>query len=153
MPSLRKRTGLPFTWIHLHRMWNTLNYRTMIVTHKKRLIKRLPDKYCVIDNITDHLEDFEHIRLTDAERKHLDNALFMEYYSRLINYLTEDDQELYEKVKDSLPMYAVKFKANDQRTIFIIRTDNNILLKCYKQLYELCPNKRKNATQLTLFES
>lgn len=125
----------------------------MIVTHKKRLIKRMRDKYIVIDNITDYLEDFEHIRLTDVERKHLDNALFMEYYSRLMNLLKEDDQELYEKVKDSRPMYAVKFKANGQRTIFIIRTDNNISLKCSKQLYDLCPNKRKNATQLTLFES
>lgn len=125
----------------------------MIVTHKKRLIKRLPDKYMVIDNITDYLEDFEHIRLSAAERKHLDNARFRKYFDDLIEYLKEDDPELYTQVKDSVPMYAVKFKANGQRTIFIIRTNNNISLKCTKLLYELCPNKRTNATQLTLFES
>jgi len=123
----------------------------MIIKHKSRKIKLIPVKYLVIENITDFLENEDQLRLTEAERCHLDKALFFATYNRLIASLEKQDPELYDKVKDSNPMYAVKFKANGQRTIFIIRTDNNISLQCSKQLYKLCPNKRKNATQLTLF--
>jgi len=125
----------------------------MIIKHKSRKIKLIPVKYLVIENITDFLENEDQLRLTEAERCHLEKALFRATFNRLIVSLEKQDPELYDRVKDSNPVYAVKVKIHGQSTSFAIRTDNNISLKCPKKLYDLCPDKRKNATQLTLFES
>lgn len=125
----------------------------MILKHKNKPLKLIPSKYQVIENITDFLENEDQRRLTEAERHHLENALFRNTFDRLIASLESRDPETYEKVKDSNPVYAVKVKAYGESTSYAIRTSNNISLKCSKQLYEQCPDKRKNATQLMLFES
>lgn len=124
----------------------------MIVKHRNKPIKQVPAKYMVIKNITDYLENEDLRRLTEAERLALDNAMFRATFDQLIASLEWRDAELFEKVKDSNPVFAVKVKTYGQSTSFAIRTDNNISLKCSKQCYDLCPDKRENATQLTLFE-
>ncbi|OFX56310.1 MAG: hypothetical protein A2066_12980 [Bacteroidetes bacterium GWB2_41_8] len=124
----------------------------MILKHKNRPLKLIPIKYAFIKNITDFLEDEDQRRLTTAERAHLDKALYLHHFNNLINSLQSNDQKTYEKVKNASPVYAVKVKPHGQSTTYTIRTNNNITLKCSKLLYELCPDKRMNAKQLTLFD-
>ena len=124
----------------------------MILKKNNKPIKLIPSKFRVIENITDYLEYEDQRRLTKFERKHLEKALFLHHFARLIASLEWRYPETYEKVKDSNPAFAVKVKIHGQSTSFAIRTDNNISLKCSQQLYELCPDKRQNATQLTLFD-
>lgn len=115
----------------------------MIITHNDREIKRIPRKYEGIENITDYLEDFEHKRLTDDERDHLDNRLFRQECEKFLEKLEQNEHLVHEQVKDAHPTLSVKANTSDGQTYYAIRMSNNISVRCEESLYRLSPVKQK----------
>lgn len=125
----------------------------MILKHQGKNLKIIPEKFAKVENITEFLEDEDKRRLTEVERQNLEDALFIQEYEIYLRQIVAlKDKEMYEKVKNSKPAYAVKIKMKGGKTNFVIRTTNNISLRCPKSLYLLCKEKRNHATQLSLFE-
>lgn len=132
------------------------NHRTMIVTHNSRKVKLVPVKYQQIQNITDHLEDFEHIRLSEQERESLDQELFRLAAENFLMLIAFKEPLVFEQVKDFRPLAAEQVKAGDEITYLLIMS-NNMRIRCDEPVYSLSPVKIKSTAppkveQLTLFE-
>ena len=129
----------------------------MIITHNDRPIKLIPKKYQQITNITDHLEDFEFIRLSDIERKALDQELFRLESENFLMYLNFSDPLVFEQVKDAKPVGAGKVKDADGQTITVLVMSNNLHVRCEEHIYTLSPVKinsipKSSVVQLKCFE-
>lgn len=88
----------------------------MILIHNFRKIKLIPYKYASITNITDYLEDFDHIRLNTDEREYLDHALFSQAAYQLLQKIAENEKLVYEHIGDARPLYIVKAETSDGQT-------------------------------------
>lgn len=115
----------------------------MILTHNNREIKLIPRKYEGIENITDYLEDFEHKRLTEDERDHLDNRLFRQECENFLSDLEKSEKLVHEQVKDAWPILSLRVLTSDNQTYYAIRMSNNISVRCDEALYRLSPVKQK----------
>lgn len=129
----------------------------MIVKHNSRKIKLVPKKYESIKNITDFLEDFDHIRLSEHERESLDYELFRQAVESMLIDLSIFEPLVYEQVKDSRPLMCERIKAGDEITFLLIMS-NNMKIRCDEAVFSLSPVKIKSVAppkieQLTLFES
>ena len=115
----------------------------MIITHNNRPIKLIPRKYDGIENITDYLEDFEHMRLTEDERDHLDNRLFRQECERFLEKLEQSEHLVHEHVKDAYPVLSIKANTSDGQVYYAIRMSNNISVRCEESLYRMSPVKHE----------
>jgi hypothetical protein len=113
----------------------------MILTHNNREIKLIPRKYDGIENITDYLEDFEHKRLTEAERDNLNNRLFRQAAEIFLADLEKSEKLVHEQVKDAWPILSIKVKTSDDQTYYAIKMSNNISVRCEEALYRMSPVK------------
>jgi len=115
----------------------------MILIYNNREIKLIPRKYQGIENITDYLEDFEHMRLTDDERDILDNRMFRQECESFLEKLEQSENLVHEHVKDAYPMLSIKANTSDGQTYYAIKMSNNISVRCDESLYRLSPVKHK----------
>jgi len=122
---------------------------TTIIYHD-RLIKKIPKKYAVIKDITDHLLDFEYIRLSEDERNLLDQALFLQEAESFLMYLSLLEEPAYEQIKDATPTAASKVKSADGTFYTTLIMSNGISVRCDEHLYYLSPirHERSIATEL-----
>ena len=128
----------------------------MKITYNNRLLKRIPEKYGTIRDITDHLMDFDYIRLSQTERKILDKVLFIQKAETFLMYLSLLEPIVYEQVKDAKPISAGKIKDANGETCSILKMSNGISIRCDEVLCSLSPIKfkpaKENVSQLTIFE-
>lgn len=115
----------------------------MKVTYKNRMIKLIPRKYKAIENITDHLEDFDHLRLTEDERETLDYALFAQEAAKFIEELKEKEKLVYEICCNTKPASTVKVITSDDQVYYALRMSNNLSIRCDEALYRLSPIRNK----------
>jgi len=124
----------------------------MIIHHNFRPVKLIPKKYLRIQNLTDHLEDFENIRLSETERNTLDQELFRLEAENFLMYLNFSDPLVFEKVKDAKPVMAGKTKDADGEISTVLVMSNNLQVRCDETLYTLSPVKfspaKENVEQL-----
>lgn len=130
----------------------------MIIHHNSNPIKLVPKKYKRIPNITDFLEDFEYIRLSNVERASLDNELFRLEAENFLMYLNFTDPLVFERVKDAKPMAAGKIKDADGENCTVLVMSNNLHVRCDEPLYTLSPIKinmvqKSNEVQTRMFAS
>ena len=116
----------------------------------------MPDKYSVVDNITDYLEDFEHIRLTKSERKSLDLALFAAEIDWFIRDIKKNEPMVYKLIQNAKPLSVSKVRTIDGEILYQLKMCNNLDVVCTKQIYRLSPVKiqtkqKAPIQQLTLF--
>ncbi|HET6558093.1 MAG TPA: hypothetical protein VFG54_12310 [Prolixibacteraceae bacterium] len=127
----------------------------MILHHNNRPIKLIPKKYLRIQNIADHLEDFDYIRLSDVERQSLDQELFRLEAENFLMFLSFSDQLAFETIKDAKPVSAGKIKDADGESCTILKMSNGISIRCDEKLASLSPIKfkpaKENVEQLTIF--
>ncbi|MDP2060916.1 MAG: hypothetical protein Q8J97_14330 [Flavobacteriaceae bacterium] len=119
----------------------------MIINHNSRPIKLIPKKYLRIQNLTDHLEDFENIRLSETERNTLDQELFRLEAENFLMYLNFSDPLVFEKVKDEKPVMAGKTKDADGEISTVLVMSNNLQVRCDELLYTLSPIKFRPAKE------
>lgn len=139
----------------------------MILQHNGHSIKLIPEKYLVIENITDYLDNEHQRRLTNTERFNLDQALFVHYANDFIQRLSEADKLVFEQVKDADPVACVCLKNGLGDTQYALRLSNGIKVLCHPRLFELATTKEyqtyasalptiaitnDQAIQLTLFD-
>lgn len=130
----------------------------MIITHNYIPIKLVPKKYIRITNITDFLEDFEYIRLSEVERNSLDQELFRLEAENFLMYLNFSDPLVFERVKDARPVAAGKIKDADGENCTVLVMSNNLHVRCNETLYSLSPVKinmiqKSNEVQTRMFAS
>lgn len=128
----------------------------MNIIHNDRLLKRIPGKYGNIRNLTDHLMDFDYIRLSKDERQILDKALFLQEAESFLMYLSLLEEASYEHIKDATPMSTAQVLDAEGHVYHVLIMSNNRKVRCEETLYNLCPEKRplqrSNEIQLTIFE-
>ena len=128
----------------------------MEIIHNNRLLKRIPEKYSKILNITDHLMDFDYIRLSHVERQLLDKALFLQEAESFLMYLSLLEEMAYEHVKDGTPAFCAQLLDAEDHAYHVLVMSNNRMVRCEETLYNLCPDKRplkrSNEKQLSIFE-
>lgn len=109
----------------------------MIIYHNNRPIKKVHRKYLQIENLTDHLEDFDYLRLSDAERNTLDRELFRLAAENFLMLLSLTDPLVFEQVKDARPVCAGKIKDADNQLCTVLKMSNNVTLRCDDSLYAI----------------
>lgn len=114
----------------------------MLLSYKNRKIKLIPVKYRHISNITDYLEDFDHLRLSDDERKSLEHALFVQAASGFIASLAQNEHLVHEHVGNAHPVYAVKADTSDGQTYYALKMSNNVSVRCSEDIYRMSPIKQ-----------
>jgi len=127
----------------------------MDVTYNTRKVKLVPLKYQRIENITDHLEDFDHIRLSEQERESLDYELFRLEAENFLMLIAFKEPLVFEQVKDCRPMAAERVKAGGDITYLLIMS-NNMRILCDESIFTISPVKIKSTAapkieQLQLF--
>lgn len=115
----------------------------MKIKHNNQVIKLIPAKFNVIENITDYLEDFEHKRLTEGERETLDYALFAQEASKFIEELKEKEKLVYEFCCNTKPASTMKVITSDEQVYYALRMSNNLSIRCDEALYRLSPIRNK----------
>lgn len=121
----------------------------MIVYHNNRPVKKVPKKYLQIPNLTDHLEDFEYLRLSDVERDTLDRELFRLAAENFLMLLSLTDPLAFEQVKDACPLCAGKIKDANNELCTVLKMSNNMTIRCDDSLYSISPEKFRPAKQKT----
>lgn len=128
----------------------------MIIYHNNRPIKNIPKKYLpILPVITDHLEDEDCIRLTEAERELLDQELFRREAENFLMYLSITDPLAFEKVKNAKPVMAGKIKDANGELCTVLTMSNGLQVRCDDKLYTTSPIKfrpiKQNVEQLKCF--
>ena len=127
----------------------------MDIIHNNRLLKRIPEKFSKIRNITDHLMDFEYIRLSKAERNILDKALFLQEAESFVMYLGLTEPLAFDHVKNASPVHTAQVLDPEGNIYPVLVMSNNRTVRCEETLYNLCPDKRpllrSNEKQLSIF--
>jgi len=115
----------------------------MKIYYKNRLIKRVKEKYQVIKNITDYLEDFEHIRPIKAEIRYLDQALFEEQISWLTLKFKYNEPLVYEQIQQAKPVKAYRVTTSDGQIYYSLEFSNGLSVRCPEQIFRIAPVKMK----------
>lgn len=113
----------------------------MIITYKSKPIKLVPKKYSKIPNITDYLEDFENIRLSNVERKHLDMALFIKAAESFLMYLSLLEPLVYELVENAKPVSASRIGEMSGETYTVLTMSNGMSVRCDESVFRISPVK------------
>lgn len=113
----------------------------MIITYKSKPIKLVPKKYSLIPDITDYLEDFENIRLSNVERKHLDMALFVKEAESFLMYLSLLEPLVYEQIENAKPVSASKIGEMSGETYTVLTMSNGMSVRCDESVFRLSPVK------------
>ncbi|OFX52420.1 MAG: hypothetical protein A2066_21740 [Bacteroidetes bacterium GWB2_41_8] len=120
----------------------------MIIYHNNRPIKKVPKKYLpILPVIAYHIEDFEHLRLSDIERNSLDNELFRRAAENFLMLLSLTDPLVFEQVKDAKPICAGKIKDANNELCTVLKMSNNMTICCDDSLYSISPEKFRPAKQ------
>ena len=119
----------------------------MIIYHNNRPIKKVPKKYLKIQNLTEHFEDFEYLRLSEVERTPLDRELFRIEAENFLMYLSLTDPLAFEQVKDAKPICAGKIKDANNELCTVLKMSNNMTICCDDSLYSISPEKFRPAKQ------
>lgn len=123
----------------------------MIIYYRDRPLKLIPRKYDAIIGLTDHLEDFDHIRLSDNERQNLDMALFRQQAQSFIKSLADREPLVYEQIHSARPVMVHQVTTNDGQIYYSLKMSNGISVRCTRILFDLSPTKGriKYAAQLS----
>lgn len=113
----------------------------MIIYHNSRPLKLIPKKYKDIPDIIDYLEDFENIRLDEAERKHLDRRLFTLAVENFMMLLYLSEPLVYAKVENAKPVSVSRVKYTDGQVEYMLLMSNNLSVRCELEIYSLSPVK------------
>jgi len=129
----------------------------MIIYHNSRPLKLIPQKYSTISNITDYLEDFENMRLSEIERKHLDMRLFTLAVENFMMLLYMSEPLVYAQIENAKPVAASRLKYTDGQVEYMLLLSNNLSVRCELEIYSLSPVKHSRTNvankQLKCFES
>lgn len=111
----------------------------MKLFHKKRHIKTIPERYSNIENLPELLDDFDHKRLSESERRALDEKLLG---AQVSNFL--EKKQANTKLKPFLNgTHPVKVQRIVTRDLHyhVIRMANGHELRCPAELYRSSPIK------------
>ena len=111
----------------------------MKVLYKTKHVKTVPAKYAGLD-ICVYLEDIDHIRLSESERKNLDIALLDNEIDELKACVK--DTVLWDRVQYAAPVVAVAVQTKHE-LYYIIRFSCNVELRCSAQLFKTFPVKEQ----------
>lgn len=115
----------------------------MILTHNNRKIKLIPREYQGIENITDYLEDFENMRLTDVERATLNKQMFRHYAELFLRKLVKAEKLDYLRIKNAFPLTTIKVLTSDNQTYYVLKMSNEFSVRCDEALYMKSPGKEE----------
>ena len=113
----------------------------MILNYNNRPLKLIPEKYQVIENITDFLDDEHQRRLTNTERFSLDQALFVHYATDFICRLEEADKLVFEQIKDANPVACVMLTNGSGDKQYALRMSNGLKVLSSARLFDLAKAK------------
>lgn len=113
----------------------------MIIHYNSRPLKLVPKKYSSIPDITDHLEDFDFIRLTNIERKALDHELFRIEAESFLMYLSLLEPLVYELVENAKPVSASKIGEMSGETYTVLTMSNGMSVRCDESVFRISPVK------------
>ena len=113
----------------------------MRVTYKNRVVKIVPSIYNKIENITDYLEDFDHLRLSKTERNCLNVALFQNQSTWMPEVLPLNKPETIDMVKGAMPTTCFCVQTVDNQQYFVVDFDNGSKLRCSNFLFKISHKK------------
>lgn len=103
----------------------------------------IPAEFGSIENITDYLEDFDHIRLSNDERESLNQALFPNAVCQLLRKIKGDKDVAEKHIENIEHIYAVKVETSDGQTYFALKINNDLSVRCDEKLFNKSPIQKE----------
>lgn len=121
-----------------------LIFNNMYITDNNgNRVKLIPERYMEIPEVEAYIEDFEHLRLTEAERELLDTILLgvrLEKFTneKKANYIFRD------QIGDSYPEKAIKVIKRTGEHYYVVRYSNKKEFRCEGSFFAGLPVEQEN---------
>ena len=121
-----------------------LIFNNMYITDNNgNRVKLIPERYMEIPEVEAYIEDFEHLRLTEAERELLDTILLgvrLEKFTneKKANYIFRD------QIGDSYPEKAIKVIKRTGEHYYVVRYSNKKEFRCECSFLAGLPVEQEN---------
>lgn len=112
----------------------------MKLFHNNYYVKMIPEKFGVIKNATDFLDDIENKRLTETERRALNEELTKLLFAEFVKD-AKSKTIMRDILKDAHPVFVAKIQTREHH-YYVVRFSNKIELKCSHDLYNSAPIKK-----------
>lgn len=100
----------------------------------------MPAKYAVLANAADHIDDLEHKRLTDSERKALDEEL-VDFLLQEFSENGKRDRFIKEQIENAKPIAVARIQTR-QNHYHVVQFSNRIELHCEPKIFQSSPIKK-----------
>lgn len=111
----------------------------MKLLYNQQHIKNIPKKFSTIEDIHELLDDFEYKRLTESERRAMNEKLLNRQVSHFLE-MKKKEGRLKRFIKDTHPVKVLRIETRDVH-YYSIKMANGNELKCPAELYRISPLK------------
>ena len=115
----------------------------MKIYHNGRYVKNVPAKYAKIPDLPDHFEEIDSPRLSCAEYRILDLALFAIRLEPFLERFKESSPMDYWLIEKSSPAVAHEVATEDNQVYYSLLFRNGFPIRINKQIYNMCPVRKK----------
>ncbi len=113
----------------------------MKLYHNNFYVKAIPNKFAVLKNATDYLDDLDYKRLSTTEREALNGQLLI----HLLKEFIKDSKQnvlLKERLRGANPIVVVRIQTRSAH-YFAVQFSNGIEIICEPGLFQLSPIKKR----------
>lgn len=115
----------------------------MKIYHKGRYVKNVPAKYSKIPDLPDYFEEIDSPRLSCAEYRILDLALFHHRITPFLEQMKRENQLDHWLIEKSSPVMAHEVTTDDNQVYYSLLFRNGFAIRINRRIYKMCPKRRK----------
>ncbi len=115
----------------------------MKIYYRGRYVKNVPKKYAGIPDLADYFEDIDSPRLSVAEFRILDMALFAQKIAPFLERFKAVFPMDYWLIEKSSPKMAHEVTTADNQIYYSILFHNGFAIRTNKRIYNICPCRDK----------